>query len=77
MVDRDPVPGGTPVRVVSGPLRFYDPIVGAGYVENYVFDFYGDGADTLFGKVPTGTPAIGVDEDLGGTAAPILAGNFC
>lgn len=76
VVDSDPVPGGPPVQVISGPLRFYDPVVRAGYEENFVFNFYGDGADSP-SEAARGAPAIGIDEVLGGGVYPIVAGNFC
>lgn len=75
-VDRDPVPGGAPVAVVSAPLRFYDPVVRVGYEENFSFDFYGDGADSQLGATP-GAPAVGIDEVFGGGVYTLVAGNFC
>ncbi len=76
VVDRDPVPGGTPVRVVSDLLRFYDSAAKVGYEESFSFDFYGDGADSPSGA-PPGAPAVGIDEVLGGGVFPIMVGNFC
>ena len=75
-VDRDPVPGGTPVHLVSDFLQFYNPVAGTAYEEAFTFDFYGDGTDSQLGA-PSGAPAVGIDEQLGGGVYTVVAGNFC
>jgi hypothetical protein len=74
-LEKQPEPG-SPVTVVTPEIRFHDPDPDVEYYTNYQLTFYADGADTAWGA-PRESPALGIDEALGGTGLPIEAGSFC
>jgi hypothetical protein len=74
-IDSAPEEGGS-VTTSTNLIQFYDVDPGVGYQERFQVVLYADGADTTWGA-PAESPALGIDEILGGSGVPVKTGDFC